>query len=122
MNIKRIIKSLLRDANESSYTQYGSKWLSHHDICHLQISKTNSVLICGAWVTGISGVCIPEFGTQDDIPEYDGLLDECRVALYQLFKYPSVCGVVRGIYWCLWLTMKGENPIRVLTDQYESMK
>ena len=122
MYIKQIIKSLLRDANESSYKQYGDKWLSHHDISHMEISKTNPVLICGAWVTGIGGVCIPEFNTQGNQPQYDGLLDECRVAFYQVLKYPSVCGVVRGIYWSLWLMKKRENPIRVLIDQYKSMK
>lgn len=87
----------------------------------MELSKLNSITICGHQVTGIRGVCIPEFGTEDNVPQYDGLLDECRVAFYQLLKYPSLCGIVRAGYWIGWLMKKGENPLRVLYHQWKSM-
>jgi hypothetical protein len=106
-----VLKRLIGDTNESKYTQVGSMWLSHHDCCHLEVSSLPALPMGRVMVTGIAGVCIPEFGNAHHTPEYDGQYDECRVAIHQALVYPSPCGYLRLFKWYLWMMSRGINPI-----------
>ncbi len=111
MNIKKVLKGILRDTNESSYEKVNGQWLSHHDRCHLEVAALPALPMGKDMITGIAGVCIPEFSNAHCTPQYDGLLDECRVAIHQALAYPSACGYVRLCSWCFWMVSRGINPI-----------
>lgn len=121
--LKSFIKSLLGDKNEASYKLVeGYGWLSFHDQCHIEVSRLPSILICGEQVDGISGVSIPEFNREGLPAMYDGYLDEARVGIHQMLKYPSICNLARGLYYCCWLLKREENPALVVWRHWQSLQ
>lgn len=121
MNIKPLVKKILRDKNATGdkYIPEVGMVISHHDQMHLIVSRLPRVYVCGHWVNGIDGVCIPEFGTQDKTPAYPGLLDEARVGLQQIFlDGVSIAAIIRVINYIWWLNTQGENGYRVFWDCY----
>lgn len=123
--IAAIAKAFMGDINAGGkkYIPEVGIVLDHHDQIHLQVAKLPPVHICGHYVTGVGGICIPEFGTQDNLPLYDGMLDEARVGLTQLFLDGlSVVALVRVARYMVFVFRQGDNPIRVLVDCYKSTR
>jgi len=116
IRFKAAIKKVLGDSNESRYHKVGDKWLSHHDCCHILISQLPRVRICGELVNGVNGVSIEEFGRAGLPAQYSPYLDECRVGIHQALTESNPCSKVRGAFWCLWLLLKKENPLRVVME------
>ena len=117
--LKSVIKGLLDDPNDTNYKIMGGQWLSFHDRTHLEVARLQRVEILGQAISGIDGICIPEFHNEKQIPNYDGLLDECRVGLHQWVSDPlKPIFLLRAGYWCGWLLLKGENPLRVVVDHW----
>lgn len=125
MNIKSIIKRILGDKNAKNYKYVAEVGMviDHHDQTHLAVSKLPTVQIFGHEVNGIDGITIPEFGTQDKIASYPGMLDEARVGLTQIFLDGiSLPAIIRVCNYIWWLNTQGENGYRVFRDCYLAFK
>lgn len=97
--------------------------LALHDRLHLLIAQMAPIEIGGHWVDGISGLNIDFFNHPPNfIPQYDGVLDELRVAIHELIVIPSWISVVRYLEWCRIMLVSGINPVWVTYQHYWSYK
>ena len=120
-SVKSIVKSLLKDNNDTNYVLLNGQWLSNHDQTHITVSKLNPISIGNSLVTGIHGISIPEFGREGQPALYSAYLDECRVAIHQMLTNRTPISFVRGAYWGSWLLRKGINPLSVILAHRRSM-
>ncbi|MUL38832.1 hypothetical protein BWI75_21560 [Gloeocapsopsis sp. AAB1 = 1H9] len=89
-------------------------WLCYHDLYHIEVSCLQRIQIGKYKVSGIHGINSPVFHDSIIIPEYDGLLDEARVAFHEWLTRTSVFNTCKAICWILWLITQGINPVAVL--------
>ena len=120
MNARKLVKLCRRYAR--TIFNDPNKDMNYHDGCHMELAQLPRIQILGENVSGIHGICIPEFGRENEIAEYDGNLDERRLALYQAMKTPAMWSIAKAVYACGALTLRGSNPLLVAIAQYKSMK
>ncbi|NJL10056.1 MAG: hypothetical protein HC908_07475, partial [Calothrix sp. SM1_7_51] len=65
-------------------------------------------------VSGIHGINSPVLHDFPIIEEYDGILDEARVAIHEWLTRPSIFNTLKFIGWMFWLVTQKINPISVL--------
>ncbi len=70
-------------------------------------------------VSGIHGINSPIFHDSPIIEEYDGLLDEARVAFHEWLTRASFFNTIKLIGWIFWLITQRINPIQVLINHLQ---
>lgn len=90
--------------------------LSYHDLYHLEVSCLERIQMGKYQVSGIHGINSPMFHDSPIVEEYDGLLDESRVAFHEWLTRISLFNTLKLIGWCFWLITQGINPIAVLVN------
>ncbi|MBE9039058.1 hypothetical protein [aff. Roholtiella sp. LEGE 12411] len=88
--------------------------LCNHDLYHLEVSCLPRIKMGKYRVSGIHGINSPMFHDSPIIEEYDGFLDEARVAFHEWLTRRSLFNTLKLIGWMLWLITQGVNPIGVL--------
>ena len=96
--------------------------LCHHDFYHLEVAKLERIRIGKHLVSGIHGINAPELHKFPIVEEYDGILDEVRVAFHEFLLKTSVYNTVKAFFWIGWLLFQGINPIAVIWRHYNSLK
>ncbi len=94
----------------------------HHDLLHYEVSLLPRIFIGSVWVSGIHGICLPFFPVQPRASEYDGLLDELRVALHEWLTMPSVYNTFKLCNWFIWMMQNSINPCAALWRHYRSLR
>ncbi len=89
-------------------------WLCYHDLYHIEVSYLERIQMGRYKVSGIHGINSPVFHDSTIVPEYDGLLDEARVALHEWLTRTSAFNTCKVICWIFWLMTQGINPLAVL--------
>ena len=89
-------------------------WVSRHNLDHLEVSRLDRLQIGEAQVSGIHGFYSSMYHDDPIEPEYDGMLDEIRVFIHEGVTRPSPSSVLKLLYWSIWLSIKGINPISVI--------
>lgn len=73
-------------------------------------------------VSGIHGINSPILHDSPIIEEYDGILDEARVAIHEWLTRLSIFSSFKLIFWIFWLITQRINPIAVIIRHARSMK
>jgi hypothetical protein len=94
----------------------------HHDLLHYEISLLDRIRIGKDMVSGIHGVCLPFFPDGPTVSEYDGLLDEARVAMHEWLTRPTIYNTCKLFNWFVWLSSQRINPLAVLLRHYFSIR
>ncbi|OKH23401.1 hypothetical protein NIES1031_18330 [Chroogloeocystis siderophila 5.2 s.c.1] len=99
---------------ENSAVKLRGYCLCHHDLYHIEVFYLERIQMGKSKVSGIHGINSPVFHNSTIVPEYDGLLDEARVAFHEWLTRTSAFNTCKAIYWILWLMTRGINPLAVL--------
>ncbi|MBW4644237.1 MAG: hypothetical protein KME23_14840 [Goleter apudmare HA4340-LM2] len=93
--------------------------LCYHDLYHLEVSCLKRIQMGKYQVSGIHGINSPIFHDSPIIEEYDGLLDEARVAFHEWLTRASFFNTIKLIGWIFWLITQRINPIQVLINHLQ---
>lgn len=96
--------------------------LCHHDLYHLEISQLKRIQIGKHLVSGIHGINTPVLHDEPIVEEYDGILDEVRVAFHEFLVNTSVYNTVKVLAWAGWLVFNRMNPIAIMWRHHTSLK
>ena len=96
--------------------------LCHHDLYHLEVAQLERIRIGKYLVSGIHGINSSVFHELSIVVEYDGILDEVRVAFHEFIMKTSFYNTLKAIAWMGWLAINGINPIVVVWQHYMSLK
>ena len=96
--------------------------LCQHDLYHLEVAQLERIKIGKYLVSGIHGINSPIFHELPIIEEYEGILDEVRVAFHEFMVKTSVYNTVKAIAWMGWLIFCGINPVAVIYRHHVSLK
>jgi hypothetical protein len=95
--------------------------LSFHDLYHLEVAKLPRIQIGDDRVSGIHGINTSILHECPIVEEYDGILDEARVAFHEFIVKTSIYNTIKAIAWSVWLVLQGINPIAVIWRHYKSL-
>jgi hypothetical protein len=95
---------------------------TYHDLLHYEISLLDRIEIGTDYVSGIHGICLPIFPGGPTVSEYDGLLDEARVAMHEWLTQRTIYNSFKLCNWFVWLIRQRINPFAVLYRQYLSIQ
>lgn len=95
--------------------------MDYHNLYHLEVSRLPRIDMKGHQVSGIHGINTPIFHPTPIVEEYDGLLDEARVAIHEWLTRTSWFNTAKVFFWFLWLLLQGMNPIVVAWRHYRSL-
>lgn len=90
------------------------EFLTYHNLYHLEMSRLERILIGKDLVSGIHGFNSHMFHDNPIEIEYDGVLDEARLAVHEWMTRPSFYNTFKVINWSIWLICQGINPIAVI--------
>ena len=96
--------------------------LCYHDLYHLEVSQLERIQIGKYLVSGIHGINSPVFHKEPIIEEYDGILDEIRVAFHELLVQTSIYNTIKAIAWFYWLICQGINPVETISRHYKTLQ
>ena len=108
--------------HEGKIVKIRNMTLCYHDLYHLEVAQLERIHIGKYFVSGIHGINSSMFHELSIIAEYDGILDEVRVAFHELLVKTSVYNFFKAIAWMVWLAANGINPILVVWQHYVSLK
>ena len=95
--------------------------LCQHDLYHLEVAQLERIQIGKYSVSGIHGINSPILHESPIIEEYDGILDEVRVAFHEVIVKISIYNTFKAIAWMCWLISSGISPIAVFLRHYSSI-
>lgn len=95
---------------------------NYHNLFHYEISNLDRVVMGEDRVSGIHGFYSPMFHDRNFEPEYNGMLDEARVAIHEWITRTSIFSTLKALNWIIWLASMKINPILVVVDHTKSIK
>ena len=98
------------------------EWVHHHNLYHLEISHLDRILMGKDWVSGIHGFYSSMYHDVEIEPEYNGFLDEARVAVHESLVHPSLYTFIKLLNWSLWFIRQGMNPIAIIDRHWKSLR
>lgn len=118
---KEWVKSMLGDKNQDYIpVAYKGYWMHPHDIAHLKVAELDPIPMGkGHPVNGINGISsqvAPHFHPDkpDYRPQYNGLLDEYRVAIHQWQEKKSLISGVRLLFYMVAYRHLEKHPLKAL--------
>ncbi len=97
-------------------------WLTYHDLYHFEVSRLDRIEIANEKVSGIHGFNSYTFHEKPIELEYDGALDEARVAVHEWLTRTSLYNTWKLIRWCTWLIPQGINPLTLIIRHFKSLQ
>ena len=107
--------------NRNEIVKVRSLPLCQHDLYHLEVAQLERIQIGKYLVSGIHGINSPILHETPIIEEYDGILDEVRVAFHEFIVKTSIYNTVKIIVWMGWLILCRINPVAVFIRHYISL-
>lgn len=104
------------------YLKRKDQELVYHDLYHLEVANLERIQIGRDMVSGIHGLNVYLFHDSLEAVEYEGILDEIRVAYHECLTRPSLYRTLKLASWMVWLMTKGINPFAVLIRHLNSLK
>lgn len=96
--------------------------IEYHDLYHLEVSQLERIQMGKYWVSGIHGINSPVFHNAPIVQEYDGFLDEARIAFHEVLTRPTAFSKLKAFCWIFLLALHGINPFAVLMRHIRSMR
>jgi hypothetical protein len=97
-------------------------WIHYHNLYHLEINSLARILMGKDFVSGIGGFYSPMYHDEETPPEYDGILDEARVAVHEAITRPSMYSTVKLFAWSFWFLRQWMNPIAIIYRHWVSLR
>lgn len=97
---------------------FDGRVFEHHDLLHYEISLLDRITIGEDWVSGIHGICLPIFPDGPTVPEYDGLLDEARVAMHEWLTQPTLYQYLQTIELVYLVSAAAGESIRGVVSSF----
>lgn len=97
------------------------EFVSYHNLYHFEMSRLERILIGKDMVSGIHGFYSHMFHDAPIETEYDGVLDEARLAIHECMRQPSLYNILKLINWSRWLLLQGINPFAVIFRHARSL-
>lgn len=107
---------------DNLYLKTKNNYLTIHDLYHLEVANLERIKMGKHWVSGVHGISIKLFHEFPPPAEYDGLLDEARIAYHEGLTRPSLFRTLKLISWMVWLMTQKTNPFAVLIRHQKSLK
>lgn len=96
--------------------------IHYHDLYHLEVAQLERIQMGRYMVSGVDGLRVAVFHQSVKPQEYDGFLDEARIAIHEGLTRPTPFSVIKALCWMTLLFLQGINPIAVLIRHVRSMK
>ncbi|MBD1907192.1 hypothetical protein NDI37_08070 [Funiculus sociatus GB2-A5] len=96
--------------------------IHYHDLYHLEVAQLERIQMGRYMVSGIHGIKAPVFHDFPILQEYDGFLDEARIAIHEWLTRPTAFSKIKAICWMTLLILHGINPFAVVMRHLKSMK
>ena len=97
------------------------KFVSYHNLYHFEVSRLERILIGKEMVSGIHGFYSDMFHDAPIEIEYDGVLDEARLAVHEWMTRMSLYNTFKLINWSIWLISQRINPFAVIFRHARSL-
>ncbi|MEM8828047.1 MAG: hypothetical protein AAGE96_01655 [Cyanobacteria bacterium P01_G01_bin.19] len=95
---------------------------NYHNLFHYEVSHLARIMMGQNKVSGIHGFYSSMFHDCYFDPEYNGALDEARVAIHEWLTRTSIFSTLKAINWMVWLMLIKINPILVIIAHVKSIK
>ncbi|GJD19498.1 unknown protein [Rivularia sp. IAM M-261] len=96
--------------------------IHYHDLCHLEVAQLKRIQMGKYMVSGIHGIKAGVFHESLNKQEYDGFLDEARIAIHEWLTRTTIFSSIKLICWMILLVLYGINPIAVIIRHIQSVK
>ncbi|MGD1921617.1 MAG: hypothetical protein ACFCAD_23625 [Pleurocapsa sp.] len=95
---------------------------NYHNLFHYEISNLDRINMGKDRVSGIHGFYSPMFHDRNFEPEYNGMLDEARVAIHEWITRTSIFSTFKALNRIIWIASIRVNPMLVIVDHTKSIK
>lgn len=95
--------------------------IHYHDLCHLEVARLDRIQMGKHMVSGIHGLAAGVFHEVPVEREYDGFLDEARIAIHEWLTRTTIFSSIKLICWLILLILYGINPIAVVIRHIRSL-
>ena len=106
----------------SEHIQVRGVCIHYHDLYHLEVAQLERIRMGKYMVSGVHGLEVSVFHHSLKPQEYDGFLDEARIAIHEGLTRPTVFSILKTFLWMTLLTFQGINAFAVLIRHIKSMK
>jgi hypothetical protein len=96
--------------------------IHYHDLCHLEVAQLERIQMGKHMVSGVHGLKVKIFHNLPIIQEYDGFLDEARIAIHEWLTRPTIFSSIKVICWMTLLILYGINPVSVTIRHIRSIE
>lgn len=96
--------------------------IHYHDLYHLEVAQLERIKMGKNMVSGVHGLKVSVFHQFLKSQEYDGFLDEARIAIHEGLTRPTAFSIIKALCWMTLLMLQGINPIAVVIRHIRSMK
>ena len=97
------------------------EFLTYHNLYHFEMSRLERILIGKDMVSGIHGFYSQMFHDTPIEIEYDGVLDEARLAVHEWMTRTSFYNTFKLVNWSIWFVSQGINPFAVIFRHAKSL-
>jgi hypothetical protein len=96
--------------------------IHYHDLCHFEVAQLERIQMGKYMVSGIHGLKAKVFHDLPNIQEYDGFLDEARIAIHEWLTRPTIFSCIKVLCWMGLLILYGINPLSVTIRHIRSIE
>lgn len=96
--------------------------IHYHDLYHLEVAQLERIRMGKYMVSGIHGLKVSVFHDSLKPQEYDGFLDEARIAIHEGLTRPTAFSIIKALCWMTLLMLQGINAFAVVIRHIRSMK
>lgn len=96
--------------------------IQYHDLYHFEVAQLERIRMGKHMVSGIDGLEVSLFHNSLKPQEYDGFLDEARIAIHEGLTRPTAFSIIKALCWMILLMLQGINSFAVVIRHIKSMK
>jgi hypothetical protein len=114
--------SLITIKIQNQHIRIRNVCIHYHDLCHLEVAQLKRIQMGKYMVSGIHGIKAGVFHETLNNQEYDGFLDEARIAVHEWLTRTTIFSSIKLICWMILLILYGINPVAVIIRHIQSIK
>lgn len=106
----------------NEHIQVRGESIHYHDLYHLEVAQLERIQMGKYMVSGVHGLEVSVFHDSLKPQEYDGFLDEARIAIHEALTRPTAFSIIKALCWMTLLMFQGINAFAVVIRHIKSMK
>ena len=96
--------------------------IHYHDLYHFEVAQLERIQMGKHMVSGVDGLKVSLFHSSLKPQEYDGFLDEARIAIHEVLTRPTAFSTIKAFCWMILLALRVIYYFAVLIRHIHSMK